>query len=392
MAEAIDNTLLDGEPISASSSVMLSQAPNSEVAFSQMREDAGVELALAEIVAERLGRPLRVLVVGSGGCTALSLLGSDSIARIDAVDLNPAQRHLIELKRAALEALTLDEQLTFIEADENVAVEARLALYQQLRPRLPEDTRAFWDQREDQLGFGVNRVGRLEELFREVREQLTERGIDPLVNPSKALGSHDWNSIFATAFEKAKMSQTVGAASVGYSTKTQVSSHFAESFANAIRRFAGSSEDNYLLHSAFRGRYAPERGAIPPWLQPATQERAKAHGVGRLHTHTGPFLGKMLELSSDVPYDLIITSNLIDWMPGPEANRLYRAIRNSLAEGGAVLSRRLCGDHALGTMMAKHLTVDAALSSNLSGNDRSCVFREIVVGFRPANSDTLRSV
>ncbi len=188
------------------------------------------------------------------------------------------------------------------------------------------------------------------------------------------------------------MSQSIGAASVGYSTKTTVSSHFSESFANAIRRFAGSSEDNYLLHSAFRGRYAPERGAVPPWLQKASQDRARAHGIGRLHTHTGPFLGKMLELSTDAPYDLVITSNLLDWMPGPEANRLLRAIRNSLADGGAVLSRRLCGDLSLGTMMANHVSVDAALSSALSGNDRSCVFREIVVGFRPSGETTLRSV
>ncbi|MEP0833323.1 BtaA family protein [Microcoleus sp. AS-A8] len=76
-------------------------SPFSEIAFSQVREDPKIELRVIEQLQERQGHPLRVLLVASGGCMALSLLASSAVAQIEAVDLNPAQLHLVELRRQA---------------------------------------------------------------------------------------------------------------------------------------------------------------------------------------------------------------------------------------------------------------------------------------------------
>src|SRR5262245_47157465 len=95
-----------------------------EVHFAQIREDGRLERRLAV-----RHRPARIVCVASGGCTALSLL-SDGVEAVHAVDANPAQCALVELRKAAIAALDRDGYLAFIgerPAEDRPAVYARLA-------------------------------------------------------------------------------------------------------------------------------------------------------------------------------------------------------------------------------------------------------------------------
>jgi len=82
----------------------------------------------------------RVLVITSAGCNALdyALLG----ARVVAVDANPRQNHLLELKLAGIRAL--DFAAFFDLFGRGGCREAR-ELYRALRPELREEARGFWD-------------------------------------------------------------------------------------------------------------------------------------------------------------------------------------------------------------------------------------------------------
>lgn len=100
--------------------------------------------------------------------------------------------------------------------------------------------------------------------------------------------------------------------------------------------------------------------------------------------HTGNFLGKMIELrEQEGRYDLIQTSDLSDWMPTREVHKLMSGVKDSLNDGGAVLARRLNADHSLAKLVGTYLQVDTALSSQLKEQDRSFLYSEVVVGFRP---------
>ena len=356
---------------------------NTDLHFSQVREDPQLELHLLEELAERRGRPLKALVVGSGGCTALSLLSSDVVERVDAVDINPAQTHLIELRKAAVRELDLDEQKQLIGECEGAAdEERRQALFDAIAGALPEDSRAYWDARRDHIAYGVNRVGTFDRMVAEVGEAFEEVGIDPLVQPARALGHDRWLEIFNGVFDVARVRELIGSAMTHYSTTYTWAQHFSAAFAEALRKFAG--EDNYFLHHIFRQRYDAAGGVLPPYLLEESQQAIKDGGVERLTVHTGNFHGKLLELSLQKgPYDLIQTSDISDWMPVREVHKLMTAIAMSLAEGGAVLSRRLCGDHSLAKIMGAKLNIDTALSGELLKKDRSFLYSEIVVGFAP---------
>ncbi len=351
---------------------------NTDLHFSQVREDPQLELHLVEELAKRRGRPLKALVVGSGGCTALSLLSSDVVERVDAIDINPAQTHLIELRKAAVRELNLDEQKQLIGECERLSdAELRQALFDGIAGR------AYWEARRDHIAFGVNRVGTFDRMVAEVGEAFVEVGIDPIAQPARALGHERWLEIFNGVFDVARVRELIGSAMTHYSTTYTWAQHFSAAFAEALRRFAG--EDNYFLHHIFRARYDSGSGICPPYLLEENQKTIKDGGVDRLTVHTGNFHGKLLELAkAQGPYDLIQTSDLSDWMPVREVHKLMGVVAGSLADGGAVLSRRLCGDHSLAKIIGSKLNVDTALSGELLKKDRSFLYSEIVVGFAPS--------
>jgi S-adenosylmethionine-diacylglycerol 3-amino-3-carboxypropyl transferase len=104
--------------------------------YNQCWEDPAVDRqALALTPADR------VLVITSAGCNALdyALLG----ARVLAVDQNPRQNHLLELKRAGIRALDFESFFAlFGQGGSGCARQ----IYSALRPALSEPARAFWDR------------------------------------------------------------------------------------------------------------------------------------------------------------------------------------------------------------------------------------------------------
>ena len=93
----------------------MARSLRSALAYSAQNEDYRTELALIDRLAQPHG--LRVLMVCSSGENALSLLTRVGIASVTAVDTNPAQVQLCELRRAAAAVLSRDEQLALLGAD-----------------------------------------------------------------------------------------------------------------------------------------------------------------------------------------------------------------------------------------------------------------------------------
>jgi S-adenosylmethionine-diacylglycerol 3-amino-3-carboxypropyl transferase len=83
----------------------------------------------------------RVLVITSAGCNALDYALSG--ARVVAVDVNPRQNHLLELKRAGIRALDFG---SFFELFGRGGSPRTREIYAALRPALPVPSREHWDR------------------------------------------------------------------------------------------------------------------------------------------------------------------------------------------------------------------------------------------------------
>ena len=351
----------------------------SELSFSQVREDPETDLRVVERLATMLDRPLRVLLVASGGCTALSLLSHPSIAHIDAVDVNPAQLHLVELRRSAIATLRISEQFELLGITPASSIQ-RLERYKRLRSALPFESQVFWDERLDQIAFGVNRIGKFEQLFRQLSAQAKALGLDPLHQPKSSIEHPQWDALFESVFERSVLIESFGEAAVNYSMDRSFGQHFADVFAQALVRF--SPLENYFLTQVWDDRYAYGADGLPCYLQADYQSKILNLGLNRLHLHLGSFPELMVTLSMSQPYDLIQFSNISDWMPIPELKTLLKNASQCLTSGGALIGRRLNGDHHLGDLMDLFIKVDRSFSHSLQTLDRSFFYSEIVVGYR----------
>jgi S-adenosylmethionine-diacylglycerol 3-amino-3-carboxypropyl transferase len=124
------------------------------ILYSQCWEDVDVARAALRI------RPgATVLAVGAAGDNALALLQDDP-GRVLAVDVNPAQVALVNLKVAAIRRLADAEEVRrFLGA---APCPDRLALYDRVRPALAPESQHYWDANPEILEHGVIHAGRFE--------------------------------------------------------------------------------------------------------------------------------------------------------------------------------------------------------------------------------------
>ena len=353
------------------------KAPQSDIAFSQVREDCEIEWQVLDRISQLVpDRPLRVLLVASGGCTALNLLAHPHIGEITAVDANPAQLQLLNLRCAAIAHLSIAAQYCLIASGGNDKQKQRLDLYNQLRDNLSEDTRIFWDQRLDEIAFGVNQVGRFEQLFRLLAQAFSAQGLDPLSDPVTATQSKHWRPIFEQIFDREVLVQIFGESAVNYSMDRSFGEHFADVFAYALKR--DDYRQNYFLTQIWNDRY---EGNLPIYMQLETQPTVRS-SLGKLKLKQSSFIDFLTQHRTVESYDLIQFSNLSDWMPIVELKQMMTQIADCLSPQGAVIGRRLNGDHELKIVMADFFNIDLSMSHQLQIQDRSFFYQEVVVGWK----------
>ena len=145
-------------------------------------EDAAV---VAEALAPLAGA--RCLSIASGGDNTFSILARRP-ASVLAIDVNPAQLALVELKAAAFAELAPSDLVDFLGASEAKHRRSprgpwRARVYATvLRPRLGTDSRERWDGQSGALEAGVVHAGRLERYF-----QIFRRFVLPLAHGKRTV-------------------------------------------------------------------------------------------------------------------------------------------------------------------------------------------------------------
>jgi len=126
------------------------------ISYSSCNEDSRSELR-----ALRLGAGKRVFCITAGGGRVLNLL-HDRPREILAVDVNPAQNYLLELKIASMRALSYEPYLAFLGVR---PARDRLKVYHDLRPDLSAAAGAFFDAHPQLVRRGVLFQGSLERFL-----------------------------------------------------------------------------------------------------------------------------------------------------------------------------------------------------------------------------------
>lgn len=362
---------------------MLQNPPfKSDIFYSVQNEDYQTELAVLHRLEN--GTPRRVLMIASSGENVLSLLTQETIASIDAVDLNPAQLHLCELRRTALEHLTRDQQLGLLGADSATGQAERLALYDRMCPYLPESTRSFWDdRREREIAFGIHHVGRNDVVMHDIQAGLQAAGCELLQRPLQENDLPTWCTVYTELFTPAYVVDLFSFPEALAAKFASFASLLGECHFRALQQ--PHPEHNPFVTTVFANSYAGVAGedGFPLYLQAQGQVALSQLGTReRLRLHPGNLLEQMRPLAAAYgPYDLISLSNIADWLTEAQFGAVVAQAKSCLKPGGVLLARTATGSAMIQEVMSQYMSMDNEFNAELSYLERGPWFRTIAAGF-----------
>ena len=319
---------------------------DNKVQFAVVREDPMVE---AELV--RLTKASNVLLIASGGCTALTLQALFPDLRITLVDFNPAQLERVREKMSAL-----------------------------------RDVDAAKRHRRFNIGTsdpkGLNQSGNFESLFRGLREFIFDLIADEseiralfgkegqLDRASEILfSSKYWSVAFDLYFSDSLLNAMFGADATQHAETGSYPRYFQQLFEKGLT--SAAAFDNYFLHHVFLGYYLQRPASLPYYLlaPPADYHFQMVEGT----------LDQVPELQR---FDLISLSNIMDWMPLAEITALINYLQNEMKSGASVLYRQLNNYTDLSTYFGDSFEFNQALGVRFQEIERSLFYSSVHVGKR----------
>ncbi|HEY8091598.1 MAG TPA: DUF3419 family protein, partial [Polyangiaceae bacterium] len=315
--------------------------PEPRPKFAVVREDPNVEHALC-----RQKGAGSVLVVASGGCTALTLAAREPALKVTAFDVSPRQLDHVQAKRQAV---------------------AR------------GDLRAL--NVGDAATSGLNQLGEFESLFRTLRRFVEEmvapqdaiaRYFDPATSaPDRQalvrgwLGSRYWPVAFSLALHDALLHAMFGVAATQHAEPGSYPSYFQGVFERGLRDPGGPT--NPFLQHVLLGAYLPEYA--PDYVH-AGRELPVELVEGQL--------GSVPELAR---FDVVSLSNVFDWSDDALTASWGNLLHRQLRPGATVVLRQL-NNHRDVRRFFTGFAFDDALGDDLLSRDRSLFYERIRVATR----------
>ncbi len=358
----------------------LPSAVDDRLYFAQVREDPRLEIEALEP-----GPADSIVIVGSGGCTALSLLAAGA-GRVTAVDVNRAQNHLIELKVAALTVLSRAESLAFLGAT-SCARRVRLEAYDDLRSHLTPRARGYWDAHRSDVGDGVLNAGVTERFIRAVvrvlrltvhsRARIERMLACDTIEAQRSLLEREWNTARWRAFfylllNRAVFRRAYDPAFFAHLERPSFADHFRSRAEHALAEL--SVRDNYFLHHMLIGRYPVDvADGVPPYLSEEACT-SMATSRARLTLVDGTVTDHLRSLPDGSVAGFAI-SNICEWLAPRDVDALFAEIGRTAAPNARLCFRNFVGWTEVPPRFQRLITEDRARGEEMMQRDRSMVQR-----------------
>jgi S-adenosylmethionine-diacylglycerol 3-amino-3-carboxypropyl transferase len=326
-----------------------------------------------------------VFSITSGGCNALAFL-ADRPARVIAVDLNPFQNYLMELKIAAFRLLSYPEILEFTGVRQS---QNREAIYRELRAQLSDESLHYWDGQSEKIRNGLIHCGRYERymaLLRTWTRTLMGRGLieeffeenDP---DRRATLFHDrWDNAawkLLTRFLLSRKTMTLlfdGAFFKFVEEDFSFGRHFSDRVEHAMTRL--SLKDNPYLSYILLGRYYSE-DHLPTYLRPENFDAIK-RGIERVTVQTAGCDDYFRTLPDSTISHFNFT-NIFEWISPEAFEGLLRETWRVGVSGAVLTYRNLLVHRERPESLSSLFARERDLARELHNRDRSFVYRNYVI-------------
>jgi S-adenosylmethionine-diacylglycerol 3-amino-3-carboxypropyl transferase len=352
--------------------------------FAQVREDPRLEIEALAPLADA-----KIIVVSSGGCTALSLIAAGA-AHVTAVDLNASQNHLVELKVAALRWLTMPEVLSFFGVARG-APERRIRTYRMIRPLLSARATEFWDNHEELLGRGaltcgvseqfISVVVRVVKLFIHGRRKIERLLALETLEQQREFFDREWNTrrwrlLFPALLNRWTFNRTYDPAFFRGVENPSFALHFRRLLEHALCDVPVRS--NYFLHQMLLGTY-PNRvpDGVPPYLE-RTQREVLRTRLDNLELVDGGY-SEYLATREDSSVDAFALSNICEWLDAAGVDKVFGQVVRVAKPGARLCFRNFVGHTEIPERFRSTVIEDREAGRSAILRDRSCLQSRIVI-------------
>lgn len=348
------------------------------VRFAQVREDPLLDI---EVVRQARNN-CRVLIIASGGCTVCALNTLEHIGEMVVVDPNVAQIELVRLK-LLVQRRVLDLERSGLLGHRPMSPEDRWTRLTQLASENAIDLQTLGPH-SILASRGLDFIGRYEMVFGEISRRLETDHYDVIVNllqqndsekrKSMLEAMDDFvNCLWNTLFDVMDLSNLVELFGEEATRNRQqdFSVHFFERIIWAISRLPTHS--NHFLWQVLLNQ-SPPRYQVP-WLTMSLPDRTPK--IEFYESSIEDYLAK-----SDLTFDYIHLSNVLDWLSAEQARCLLASTWNHLASGGYTLIRQLNSNLNILELndQFEWQTQDA---NEMLDRDRSFFYRDLHLARRP---------
>jgi S-adenosylmethionine-diacylglycerol 3-amino-3-carboxypropyl transferase len=348
-----------------------------EIYFAQIREDSLVERHIMTKF-----RPRKVLCIGSGGCTAFSIL-NDDLHELLCVDLNQAQCALVELKKAAITTLERNEFLAFI--GERPGSD-RLQTFSRLESHLPSYAKDYWASNRGLVKDGINKSGATERFYSFISSKLRDSvygrdimqelfGCANLEDQQKVYQKHftseHWLQAIRYVLSKDMHLRFFPSYMFAHARVDDFSNFFLERFEVEVKsKLLGN---NYFLSQFLFGEYLEHRDeGLPYYLSEAGYKTAR----NNLH--------KLRILPSDISSvcrnspgtDCFFLSNVFDWADQQQRKEICRDILSAASGSASLLYRSMFAAANISSCLPEAKR-DDEYSGFLAKTERSMMYKDI---------------
>jgi S-adenosylmethionine-diacylglycerol 3-amino-3-carboxypropyl transferase len=326
-----------------------------------------------------------IFSITSGGCNTLAFL-IDNPEKIYALDMNPNQNHLLDLKMAAFAGLSYECVLELLGVTESPR---RGELYETVRPFLRLPGRAYWDAQGARIAEGVIHTGRYERYMKLLRTWLRllkgRNLLEALFaadgeEARKELYARRWDTpvwrLFTRVFLSRRMMGTLFTDE--FFRYVEGSFSFGDHFAERVRGVLTSASlgENSFVSYILLGGY-PEPESLPVYLRRENFDLIRRR-LDRVEMVTGTcedFFGGR-EDSSIQKFNF---SNIFEWMSPEGCASLLREAYRVGAPGAVLTYRNLLVRRERPAALADMFDSQRETARLLHARDRSFIYRDYVV-------------
>lgn len=345
------------------------------IRYANVWEDADL---LVEALASAQGG--KILSIASAGDNAFALLTLQPELLV-AVDLNPVQLALVELKKAAIAELSREECIAFLGFSESGT---RWEVYNKIKNRMDVRWQGFFDNKEEEIRKGIIHAGKFERYFR-----IFAKNMMPLIHSKKTIYTlfemksgeeqerfyHEkwntwrWRLLFKLFFSKLVMGRLGRDPEFLNEVKVPVSEFI---FKKAERHLMSiGCQQNQMLRYQLTASFGD---LLPMYLREENYEKVRA-GLGAVHVMEGyaeaaiqPY-GKM---------DGMNLSNIFEYMPSDIFKKSVEGLSNGLNPGGRLCYWNLMVPRKC-ARVNDQLTHLSEMSVTLAKRDKGFFYQGIVV-------------